>query len=93
MIAAAGGSGGLGIVVLAVGLVMAGGAALSLRSIWGRESPGPDGSEEGRPPFRSPGVGQIRNRFRLLLSVDFGCLAATAAVLLFLGFVLIFRSL
>ncbi|MGA9776561.1 MAG: hypothetical protein WBU92_11690 [Candidatus Dormiibacterota bacterium] len=85
------GSVGLGLVILAVGFLMAGGAGLSLRSIWGRASqPAP---EDGGRPLRSQAVGEMRTRFRLLLSFDLGCLTVTAAVLLFLGFTLIFRAL
>lgn len=89
---------GLGIVILAVGVLMAGGAALSLRSIWSRaqaeESPPRQGPIPGaRRPMRSPGVGDLSGWFRLLVSFDFGCLALVALVLIFAGMVVIFRSL
>ncbi len=89
---------GIGIVILAVGLLMAGGAALSLRSIWGRaratESLARQGpiKEPGRP-LRSPGVGELSGWFRVLVSFDFGCLALLALVLVFAGLAVIFRSL
>ena len=91
--ATAPGSLGLGVLILCVGLLMASGAALTLRSIWGRPS-SPD-RPDGRSgvPYRSARVGEMRTRFRLLISFDFGCLSLTAALLLFLGFVLVFRSL
>jgi hypothetical protein len=91
------GSLGLGIVVLGVGLLMAFGASLSLRSIWGRQRPpeelprfGPIPAQS--KPLRSPAVGDLRTSVRLLLSFDFGCLALAATVLLLMGAVLIFRS-
>jgi hypothetical protein len=89
---------GLGVVILAVGLLMAGGATLSLRSIWGRaraaeplprQGPVPD---EPRP-LRSAQVGDFGGKLRLLVSFDFGCLALVALVLIFLGLAVIFRSL
>jgi hypothetical protein len=89
---------GLGIVILAVGLLMAGGAAISLRSIWGRarvaepvarQGPIPDAPR----PLRSAQVGDFGGRLRLLVSFDFGCLAMVALVLIFLGLAVIFRSL
>jgi hypothetical protein len=89
---------GLGIVILAVGLLMAGGAAISLRSIWARaraEEPlarqGP--IQEGPRPLRSPGVGELSGWFRVLVSFDFGCLALVSLVLIFAGLAVIFRSL
>ncbi|HUY09340.1 MAG TPA: hypothetical protein VMW80_07800 [Candidatus Dormibacteraeota bacterium] len=89
---------GLGIVILAVGLLMAGGAAISLRSIWARaraEEPvarqGP--IQEGSRPLRSPGVGELSGWFRMLVSFDFGCLALVSVVLIFAGLAVIFRSL
>ena len=96
---AAGGSLGLGFVILAVGVLMASGAGISLRSIWGRQQPEPDPLprsgplEEPRRPLRSPAVGQMRTWFRVLISFDFGCLALASAVMLFLGLVVIFRAL
>jgi len=89
---------GLGVVILAVGLLMAGGATISLRSIWGRaraaepvarQGPIPDAPR----PLRSPQVGDFGGKLRLLVSFDFGCLAAVALVLIFLGLAVIFRSL
>jgi hypothetical protein len=89
---------GLGIVILGVGLLMAGGAAISLRSIWGRARAaeplarqGPIGPEPR--PLRSPQVGDFGGYLRLLVSFDFGCLAAIALVLIFLGLAVIFRSI
>ncbi|MGH7609202.1 MAG: hypothetical protein ACREOD_04565 [Candidatus Dormibacteria bacterium] len=88
---------GLGIVILAVGVLMAGAAAITLRSIWGRQPPPPEPGqrpEPGQPrPLRSPAVGEIRRGFGVLLSFDFGCLALMSAVLIFLGLVVIFRAL
>jgi hypothetical protein len=91
------GSLGLGILVLGVGVLMAFGASLSLRSIWGRQRPPEElprfGPIPKQPkPLRSPAVGDLRTGFRLLLSFDFGCLAMAATVLLVMGAVLIFRS-
>ncbi|MGA8427376.1 MAG: hypothetical protein WB801_07290 [Candidatus Dormiibacterota bacterium] len=89
---------GLGVVILGVGLLMAGGAAISLRSIWGRaqtaepvtrQGPIPDAPR----PLRSPQVGDLSGKLRLLISFDFGCLAAVALLLIFLGLAVIFRSL
>lgn len=89
---------GLGVVILGVGLLMAGGAAISLRSIWGRakvaeplarQGPIPDAPR----PLRSLQVGDFGGKLRLLVSFDFGCLAAVAMVLIFLGLAVIFRSL
>ncbi|MGC1184289.1 MAG: hypothetical protein WBA31_03945 [Candidatus Dormiibacterota bacterium] len=84
--------------ILAVGLLMAAGAGLSLRSIWGRaraaeplQRQGPI-AEEGRP-LRSPGLGELSGWFRVLVSFDFGCLALVALVLIFAGLAVIFRSL
>lgn len=100
LVASAGGESlGLGILILGVGCLMAVGAAISLRSIWGRQSPQPDPLprsgplEENRKPLRSPAVGQMRTWFRVLVSFDFGCLALVSAVMLFLGLVVIFRAL
>ncbi|MGH7610883.1 MAG: hypothetical protein ACREN4_02570 [Candidatus Dormibacteria bacterium] len=71
-------------------------AGFTLRSIWGRQSQPPRDRrsyEPGEPrPMRSPEVGEIRRGFGLLLSFDFGCLAVMAAVLIFLGLFVIFRS-
>jgi len=92
------GGAGLGIVILGVGLLMAGGAAISLRSIWGRaraaeplarQGPIPDAPR----PLRSSQVGDFGGKLRLLTSFDFGCLAVVALVLIFLGLAVIFRSL
>jgi hypothetical protein len=92
-----GGGLGIGIVILAVGFLMAGGAALSLRSIWGRARAaeplarqGP--LNEGERPLRSPGVGELSGWFRILVSFDFGCLALVSVLLIFAGLVVIFRS-
>lgn len=87
---------GLGIVILAVGCLMAGGAALSLRSIWGRMQrqealPRQGPVREGKP-LRSQGVGDLSGWFRLLVSFDFGCLALVSVVLIFAGLAVIFRS-
>lgn len=90
---AAGGSFGLGLVVLAVGFLMAFGAALTLRSIWGRPTSPERADGATGVPYRSAQVGEMRTRFRLLISFDFGCLAITAAVLLLVGFAIIFRAL
>ncbi|MGH7641921.1 MAG: hypothetical protein ACRENX_02720 [Candidatus Dormibacteria bacterium] len=88
---------GLGVVILAVGFLMAGGAALSLRSIWARAHAaeplarqGPLASE--KRPFRSPGAGELSGWFRILVSFDFGCLALVSLVLIFAGLAVIFRS-
>lgn len=88
---------GLGIVILAVGLLMAGGAAISLRSIWARariEQPlarqGP--LKDSARPLRSPEVGELKGWFRVLVSFDFGCLALVSLLLIFAGLVVIFRS-
>ncbi|HUY57436.1 MAG TPA: hypothetical protein VMV12_06375 [Candidatus Micrarchaeaceae archaeon] len=95
---AASGGIGLGIVILAVGLLMAGGAAISLRSIWARariEQPlarqGP--LKDRARPLRSPGVGELKGWFRVLVSFDFGCLALVSLLLIFAGLVVIFRSI
>lgn len=89
---------GLGVVILAVGLLMAGGAAISLRSIWARaraEEPvarqGP--LQERSRPLRSPRVEELSGWFRVLVSFDFGCLALVSLVLIFAGLAVIFRSL
>jgi len=89
---------GLGIVILAVGVLMGAGAALSLRGIWGRARPVPalprQGPIDEEPrPLRSPLVGELSGRFRLLVSFDFGCLAIVSLVLIFAGLAVIFRSL
>jgi hypothetical protein len=89
---------GLGIVILAVGVLMACGAALSLRSIWARaqvEQPLPrQGPIPEKPrPLRSPGVGNLSGWFRLVVSVDFGCLALVSLVLILAGLAVIFRSI
>ncbi len=88
-----GGSFGLGLLVLGVGFLMALGAALTLRSIWGRPTAQERADGEAGVPYRSAQVGEMRTRFRLLISFDFGCLAITAAVLLFIGFAIISRAL
>ncbi|MFZ0169348.1 MAG: hypothetical protein WAL64_07985 [Candidatus Dormiibacterota bacterium] len=84
--------------ILGVGVLMAGGAAISLRSIWGRargaepvarQGPIPDAPR----PLRSPQVGDFGGKLRLLVSFDFGCLAAVALVLIFLGLAVVFRSI
>ncbi|HUY54962.1 MAG TPA: hypothetical protein VMV23_07370 [Candidatus Nanopelagicaceae bacterium] len=96
---ASGDSLGLGILILGVGSLMAVGAAISLRTIWGRQAAQPDPLprsgplEETGKPLRSPAVGQMRTWFRILISFDFGCLALVSAVMLFLGLVVIFRAL
>ncbi len=88
---------GLGIVILLVGLLMAGGATISLRGIWARaqkaeplprQGPLPPASR----PLRSPLVGNLSGRLRLLVSFDFGCLAVISLVLIFTGLVVIFHS-
>ena len=89
---------GLGIAILAVGLLMAGGAAISLRSIWARtraaEPPARQGPIKEEPrPLRSPLVGELRGGLRLLVSFDFGFLAVISLVLIFIGLAVIFRSL
>lgn len=89
---------GLGIVILAVGFLMAGGATLSLRSIWARARaveplPRQGPIEEVARPLRSPGVGELSGWFRILVSFDFGCLALVSLVLIFAGLAVIFRSL
>jgi len=86
-----GSSAGLGIVILAVGLLMGGLAGFTLRSIWGRGSP------PAPPPTRSaitasPPPRPLHPLLRALLSVDFGCLAIVAAVLSVLGLVLVLRA-
>jgi hypothetical protein len=94
-----GGSVGLGAVIVAVGVLMAFGAGLSLRSIWGQQVEQDQAAPRTGPlnprakPLRSPAVGQMRTWLRVLLSFDFGCLAVVSAVLLLLGMVLIFRGL
>ncbi len=99
VVSASGESLGLGVLILGVGCLMALGAAISLRSIWGRQSREPDSLprsgplEETRKPLRSPAVGQMRTWFRILVSFDFGCLALVSVVMLFLGLVVIFRAL
>ena len=90
---ASGSSFGLGLLVLGVGLLMAFGAALTLRSIWGQPTSSERADGGTGVPYRSARVGEMRPRFRLLISVDFGCLAITSAVLLFIGFAIIFRAL
>ncbi len=90
---ASGGNFGLGLLVLCVGFLMAFGAALTLRSIWGQPSSPERADGETGVPYRSAQVGEMRTRFRLLISFDFGCLAITSAVLLFIGFAIIFRAL
>lgn len=99
-LAAVAGTGGvgLGIVILAVGMLMAGGAALSLRSIWGRARAAAPMARQGPiakdpPALRSPQVGELRGGLRLLVSFDFGCLAVIALALIFVGLAVIFRSL
>ncbi len=93
------GSIGLGLVILAVGVLMAFGASLSLRSIWGNQSNNRGELPRSGPlvptgrPLRSPAVGEMRTRFRVLLSFDFGCLALISVVLLLLGMILIFRGM
>jgi hypothetical protein len=89
---------GLGVVILAVGLLMAGGAGLSLRSIWSRARaaealPRQGPIAEEKRPLRSPGVGQFSGWLRLLVSFDFGCLALISVLLIFAGLAVIFRSL
>jgi hypothetical protein len=89
---------GLGFVILGVGVLMAGGAAISLRSIWGRaRAPEPVARQGPIPnpqrPLRSPQVGDFGGKLRLLVSFDFGCLAAVALVQIFLGLAVIFRSI
>ncbi|MHB1525413.1 MAG: hypothetical protein ACYCZN_03895 [Candidatus Dormibacteria bacterium] len=100
LVAAAGGSSlGLGLLILAVGVLMATGAGVSLRSIWGRQQQAPPALPRSGPldaqrrPLRAPAVGQMRTCFRVLISFDFGCLALVSAVMLWLGLVLIFRAL
>jgi len=96
---AARGSVGLGLLILAVGMLMAFGAGLSLRSIWGRRAKEPPELPRSGPlvpvgrPLRSPALGEMRTRFRILLSFDFGCLALVSVVLLLLGMILVFRGL
>ncbi|MDA8332235.1 MAG: hypothetical protein M0027_13755 [Candidatus Dormibacteraeota bacterium] len=96
---AAGGSVGLGAITLAVAFILAFGASLSLRSIWAKQTKeDPDAPRTGRldpraKQLRSPALGPIRTRYRLLLSFDFGCLAIASAVLLLVGLILIFRGL
>lgn len=92
LVTASSGGVGLGIVILAVGALMAFGAGLSLRSIWARQTSSGE-PVEGDDRLRNPRVGQMRTPFRVLISFDFGCLVLVAAVLLFLGFALIFRGL
>ena len=93
------GSVGLGALILAVGLLMAFGAGLSLRSIWGKQAPQERNLPRTGPlsptakPLRSPRLGPMRTWLRLVLSLDFGCLALVSAVLLLLGMILIFRGL
>ena len=94
-----GGSVGLGSLIVAVGVLMAFGAGLSLRSIWGKQAGQDQDSPRTGPlnprakPLRSPAVGPMRTWLRLLLSFDFGCLAVISVVLLLLGMILIFRGL
>jgi|GEM_PF-3502967 hypothetical protein len=96
---AAGGSVGLGAITLAVAFILAFGAGLSLRSIWAKQtSEDPEAAQTGRldprsKQLRSPALGPIRTRYRVLLSFDFGCLAVASAVLLLVGLILIFRGL
>ncbi len=101
LLAAAGGSDGvgLGVIIVAVGVLMAGAAYITLRGIWGRSQPvdeplprqGPLPTASGQ--LRSPAVGEMRRGFRLLISFDFGCLALLSLLLLFIGLAVIFRSL
>ncbi|MGH7704392.1 MAG: hypothetical protein ACRENY_00850 [Candidatus Dormibacteria bacterium] len=89
---------GLGIAILAVGILMAGGAAISLRGIWSKATPPDPLARQGpiaepRRPWRSPAVGDLQGRLRLLVSFDFGCLALVAVALIFTGLAVIFRSL
>jgi hypothetical protein len=89
---------GLGIVILAVGFLMAVGAAISLRSIWARAREAEPPARQGpikvdSRPLRSAGVGDLSGWFRLLVSFDFGCLALVSLVLIFAGLAVIFRSL
>ena len=99
VVSAGGSSLGLGFLILAVGVLMAAGAGISLHSIWGRQRQTPQSLprsgpvEAQRRPFRSPAVGQMGTRFRVLISFDFGCLALVSGVLLLLGLVLVFRAL
>ncbi len=87
------GSVGLGAVILAVGLLMAAGAAMSLRSIWGRRhQTEQDEAADERNRLRAAGVGPVKGWLRLVVSFDFGCLALLAAALIFLGLVLLFRA-
>ncbi|MGA7087233.1 MAG: hypothetical protein WA724_07700 [Candidatus Dormiibacterota bacterium] len=88
----------MGLVILGVGVLMAGGAAISLRSIWGRARAAEPVARQGplpepQRPLRSPQVGDFGGKLRLLVSFDFGCLAAVALVLIFLGLAVIFRSI
>lgn len=90
-----GSSAGLGIVILAVGLLMGGLATVTLRSIWSRSPgppppPGPGGGRVGSEPPASPRP--LHPLLRAALSIDFGCLAMVAAVLCVLGLVLILRA-
>jgi len=89
---------GLGIAILAVGTLMAGGASISLRSIWARaraaDPPPRQGPIQEAPrPLRSPLVGELSGWLRLLVSFDFGCLAVISLVLIFLGLAVVFRSI
>ncbi len=87
-----GSSAGLGIVILAVGLLMGGLATVTLRSIWSR-SPGPRGPGGGRVGSEPPASPRpLHPLLRAALSIDFGCLAMVAAVLCVLGLVLILRA-
>ena len=89
---------GLGLVILAVGLLMAGLAVMSLRTIWTREPPPEPLPRQGPlPPLRDPGIAAaargMSTGLRAALSVDFGCLTAVAIVLCGLGLVLVLRAL
>ncbi|HVA21447.1 MAG TPA: hypothetical protein VNN74_05070 [Candidatus Micrarchaeia archaeon] len=87
-----GSSAGLGIVILAVGLLMGALAAFTLRSIWGRPPPARDPGRRDRLAEAAP-PRPLHPLLRGVLSVDFGCLAVIAAVLSVLGLVLILRSI
>ncbi len=89
---------GLGLVILAVGVLMASLAVVSLRSIWSRGSP-PEPLPRQGPlppppvPLIAPGARDMPTRLRALVSVDFGCLTVVAVVLCGLGLVLVLRAL
>ena len=89
---------GLGLLILAVGLLMGGLALMSLRTIWAREPPPAPLPRQGPlPPAPRPRIapeaGELPTRLRALVSVDFGCLTLVAVVLCGLGLVLVLRAL